>query len=148
MTEARNPLRDWYKIRWRILERDNFTCQYCGQGAPDVRLEVDHRLAIADGGGNSDDNLVTSCWACNRGKIGLRQAIVLKALRRKVAIGQLPQRRHQVLALLHEQPGMTTEEIMEACHITRANTDMVLWRLKRKDNRITRTNGRWYLIEA
>ena len=30
------------KIRFEVFKRDAFTCQYCGQMAPDVLLEVDH----------------------------------------------------------------------------------------------------------
>jgi hypothetical protein len=35
---------------------------------PAVLLEVDHVVAVAAGGGNEMDNLVTSCEPCNRGK--------------------------------------------------------------------------------
>jgi len=74
---AERKLNGWYKLRWKILQRDNFTCQYCGQSAPNVKLEVDHKVPIADGGTNDEDNLVTACYACNRGKNGLRQSIAL-----------------------------------------------------------------------
>jgi len=73
----------WYKLRWQILERDNFTCQYCGRTAPDVMLEVDHKISLADGGDNSPENLIASCTACNRGKSGLRQALLLSVARGK-----------------------------------------------------------------
>ena len=62
----------WFAIRWEILQRDEFTCQYCGQYAPNVRLEVDHKIAVVDGGTDASDNLTTSCSACNRGKEGYR----------------------------------------------------------------------------
>ena len=66
---------DWYRTRWEILLRDDFTCQYCGQFAPNVKLEVDHKIAIVDGGTDELDNLVTACWSCNRGKEGYRAHI-------------------------------------------------------------------------
>jgi hypothetical protein len=56
------------KLRFQILERDCFTCQYCGRRAPDVALEVDHRIPVASGGNNDPSNLVTACWDCNSGK--------------------------------------------------------------------------------
>jgi hypothetical protein len=56
------------KLRFQILERDCFTCQYCGRRAPDVALEVDHRIPVAGGGNNDPSNLVTACWDCNSGK--------------------------------------------------------------------------------
>ena len=61
----------YYALRWKILERDEFTCQYCGQKAPDAHLEVDHILPRAEGGEDIEDNLVTACFACNRGKSAL-----------------------------------------------------------------------------
>ncbi len=64
-------------LRWKILERDKFTCQYCGQHAPNVKLEVDHVIPVTDGGTDDPDNLKTSCYACNRGKSGL--AIQIKS---------------------------------------------------------------------
>ena len=56
-------------LRFDVLSRDGFRCQYCGRG-PDqgVLLEVDHRVARANGGTDEMRNLVTACWDCNRGK--------------------------------------------------------------------------------
>jgi len=59
---------NWYALRWRVLNRDNFTCQYCGQSAPAVLLHVDHILPRAAGGLDVEENLVTACGACNVGK--------------------------------------------------------------------------------
>jgi len=56
------------KARFEVFKRDSFTCQYCGSTPPAVVLEVDHILAVASGGENDSDNLVTSCFNCNRGK--------------------------------------------------------------------------------
>ena len=56
------------KLRWLVFARDTFTCTYCGRRPPEVPLEVDHRTAVANGGTNELENLVTSCQDCNRGK--------------------------------------------------------------------------------
>jgi len=56
------------KIRFEILKRDNFTCQYCGKKSPDVELEVDHIEPYSKTKNNNPDNLITSCKNCNRGK--------------------------------------------------------------------------------
>lgn len=55
-------------LRFEILVRDHFTCQYCGRKAPEAVLHVDHRLARARGGSNDRANLITSCRDCNLGK--------------------------------------------------------------------------------
>ena len=60
-------------LRWTVLARDNYTCHYCGRKPPDVILEVDHKLSEIAGGSTSEDNLVASCFECNRGK-GSRSA--------------------------------------------------------------------------
>ena len=56
------------KTRFEIFKRDCFQCQYCGAHPPDVVLEVDHVDPVALGGTDHKENLVTSCYACNRGK--------------------------------------------------------------------------------
>lgn len=55
-------------IRFEVLKRDSFTCQYCGAQAPETILEVDHIVPVSKGGDNSILNLITSCRDCNRGK--------------------------------------------------------------------------------
>lgn len=56
------------KLRFLIFKRDDFTCQYCGNHPPKVILELDHIKPISKGGDNSEDNLITACFNCNRGK--------------------------------------------------------------------------------
>lgn len=55
-------------LRFKILNRDNFTCRYCGKKAHDSEIEVDHIIPRSKGGCDSEDNLITSCFSCNRGK--------------------------------------------------------------------------------
>lgn len=56
------------QLRFDILKRDAFTCQYCGHSAPDVKLHVDHLTPVRIGGTNDAANLITSCEGCNLGK--------------------------------------------------------------------------------
>ena len=58
------------KLRFSVFKRDNFTCQYCGKTPPDVVLEADHVICVKDGGKDDKMNLITACFACNRGKGG------------------------------------------------------------------------------
>lgn len=56
------------KLRFKILRRDKFVCQYCGRRPPDVALEIDHIVSVYDGGKNDEHNLITACHDCNIGK--------------------------------------------------------------------------------
>lgn len=56
------------RLRFKILQRDNFTCTKCGRTPPYVRLEVDHIIPLATGGTNNAKNLQTLCSLYNRGK--------------------------------------------------------------------------------
>ena len=57
------------KLRFEIFQRDNFTCQYCNRTKDDgVKLQVDHRVPIEQGGTDDLDNLFTACEDCNQGK--------------------------------------------------------------------------------
>jgi 5-methylcytosine-specific restriction endonuclease McrA len=59
----------WGKIRWSILVRDKFKCQYCGRKVIDnIVLHVDHLIPVSKGGTNNPNNLITSCSECNQGK--------------------------------------------------------------------------------
>jgi hypothetical protein len=55
-------------VRFQILERDSFTCRFCGKRAPETELEVDHIFPRSKGGTDDTSNLVTACRDCNRGK--------------------------------------------------------------------------------
>jgi len=57
-----------FRFRIKILERDNFTCQYCGRKPPEVQLEIDHIHPKSKGGVDKEHNLRTSCRDCNIGK--------------------------------------------------------------------------------
>ena len=74
------------KVRFEIFKRDVFTCQYCGSKPPSVVLEVDHITPVALGGDNSEDNLITSCFDCNRGKGARSLEISPETLARKLEI--------------------------------------------------------------
>jgi len=54
--------------RTYVLRRDSHTCQHCGAKAPDVQLQVDHKVPVSRGGKNDLGNLQTLCMECNSGK--------------------------------------------------------------------------------
>lgn len=62
---ARRQIRsgwDWDKIRKAVRARDR-ACVRCGSTH---RLEVHHRIPLADGGANTLDNLELRCQICHR----------------------------------------------------------------------------------
>lgn len=63
------------KKRFDIFKRDAFICQYCGGSPPSIVLEVDHINPVCAGGSNHIDNLITSCFNCNRGKGGTELSV-------------------------------------------------------------------------
>ncbi|QUT07939.1 HNH endonuclease [Sphingobium phenoxybenzoativorans] len=71
--------------RFEVFKRDGFTCQYCGNHPPHAILEVDHIIAVAAGGENDEDNLVTACFNCNRGKAARSLDLVPQSLASKAA---------------------------------------------------------------
>lgn len=56
------------RMRFAVLFRDGFTCQYCGRKPPEVSLHVDHRNPYSLGGEHAMENLLTACSECNLGK--------------------------------------------------------------------------------
>ena len=56
------------KIRFEVFKRDGFLCAYCGNTPPEAILEVDHIEPVSKGGTDDINNLITSCFDCNRGK--------------------------------------------------------------------------------
>ena len=54
----------WKLIRLEVLERDGWTCRYCGGWAN----QCDHVVPRAKGGTDDTDNLVAACGRCNRRK--------------------------------------------------------------------------------
>ena len=53
------------RFRWRVWERDNFTCKKCKSRRV---LQVDHIYPESKGGKTEMKNLQTLCAKCNRKK--------------------------------------------------------------------------------
>jgi hypothetical protein len=57
------------QLRFRVLSRDHFRCQYCGRSqAEGAVLHLDHVVPFSKGGPTTEDNLITACMDCNLGK--------------------------------------------------------------------------------
>jgi hypothetical protein len=62
----RLPEKEWWPLRNFVLERDNYTCRYCGD-SPE-RMCADHVIPLSRGGSNDESNLVACCLPCNSSK--------------------------------------------------------------------------------
>lgn len=51
--------------RRNVMLRDAHQCQYCGKQPPLRELNIDHVMPRCRGGGDTWENLVTSCRVCN-----------------------------------------------------------------------------------
>lgn len=56
------------EVKIRVLKRDRFQCTYCGKPGTDVELEIDHIIAVSNGGSHHISNLTTACRSCNQKK--------------------------------------------------------------------------------
>lgn len=104
------------KLRFEVFKRDKFKCQYCGKGAPDVVLVIDHIHPHSKGGANTILNLITACDPCNNGK-GARtlddDSVVAK---QRDQLEQMQERRDQLAMMMEWQRGLAslTDESVES----------------------------------
>jgi hypothetical protein len=49
-----------------VLNRDNYTCQYCKGKHKDPKLEVHHIVFRSQGGSDKESNLITLCHTCHK----------------------------------------------------------------------------------
>lgn len=101
------------KVRFEVLKRDKFTCQYCGRQAPDVVLNVDHIKPVAKGGTNDITNLITSCFDCNSGKSDIELSDDTAIKKRKAQLDLLQERREQLEMMREWQLELTDEVLTE-----------------------------------
>jgi hypothetical protein len=62
----------WKDQRLRVLKRDGYVCQYCGEDA----TQVDHVIPRSRGGGHELENLLACCAKCNSLK-GAKEGVFL-----------------------------------------------------------------------
>ena len=113
----RNPISK--KLRFEEFKRDKFKCQYCGEDAPKVVLEVDHINPVANGGDNNIMNLVTSCFDCNRGKGSKNLSDDSEIHKQKHELNLLATRNEQLYMLQEWRNMLVTEKIDEADSIAK-----------------------------
>ena len=96
------------KVRFEVFKRDSFTCQYCGNKAPESVLEIDHISPVSKGGKSDILNLITACWDCNSGK-GARELSDNSSIEKQRAqLETLNQRREQLQMMLKWRDGLAS----------------------------------------
>lgn len=106
------------KIRFEVFKRDSFSCQYCGSIPPQVVLEVDHLIPISKGGDNAIDNLITSCFNCNRGKSATELSTLPQTTAEKAMILKEKQEQYKAFKKLQLQiQNSLKKEVEEICDV-------------------------------
>lgn len=69
------------EFRRRILERDGYTCFYCGSTRKSD-LTLDHKTPLSRGGEHDEQNVVTACLRCNmkKGTLTLEEFRALRVI--------------------------------------------------------------------
>lgn len=100
-------------VRFEVFKRDKFTCQYCGESAPNVILEIDHIVPVSKGGTNDIMNLVTSCRDCNRGKTNKALSDSSAVMVQKNQLDTIQERREQLEMMVQWRQALEEEVEIE-----------------------------------
>lgn len=114
--------------RFEVFKRDKFTCQYCGESAPDVILHVDHIDPKSKGGSNNITNLITACASCNLGKSDKKLSDESAVKKSKAQLDALQERRNQIemMAEWQRQLAKANDDMVNAvCQIWESYTNGV-----------------------
>ena len=118
------------KMRFEVLKRDKFTCQYCGKQSPSVILHLDHIKPVSKGGKNSLLNLVTSCVDCNLGKGARELSDESELEKQKVHLSALSEKQDQVKMMIDWRESMIdSDELMVTSVVNVINKHLVNWNM-------------------
>jgi hypothetical protein len=101
------------KTRFEVFKRDKFTCQYCGEAAPNVILHVDHIHPVSKGGINNILNLITSCAECNLGKRDKLLSDETSAIKQKKQLDEFQERQNQLRMIAQWQQDILANQQTE-----------------------------------
>ena len=57
-----------FRVKMRVVRRDNYTCQHCDKHLQDNEVEFDHIIPISKGGSSDEHNIRLTCHDCNADK--------------------------------------------------------------------------------
>jgi len=103
------------RIRFEVFKRDGFVCQYCGKHPPEAMLEVDHIKPKSKKGEDDINNLITSCFDCNRGKSNIELKKIPNSLLENKEIIEEREKQyleyHRLIAKLNRRINKEIDEI-------------------------------------
>lgn len=67
-TERRRGRYIPFTVKVRVVRRDNYTCQHCGEHLKDDEVEFDHIIPVSKGGSSEEHNIRLTCYVCNQDK--------------------------------------------------------------------------------
>lgn len=118
------------KMRFEVLKRDKFTCQYCGKQSPDVVLHLDHIKPVSKGGTNTLLNLVTSCVDCNLGKGARELSDESEIEKQKKQLLDLAEKQDQIKLMIKWREQLVNfDELMVSSVVKVMNDHLVNWSL-------------------
>lgn len=98
-------------LRFNVFKRDGFVCQYCGRRPPEIILEIDHIIPKGKKGTDIIENLITSCFECNRGK---RDKLLTEIPKSRVfALKEIEEKRQQLKAFYKFQKEIVLQKEKE-----------------------------------
>ena len=118
------------KMRFEVLKRDKFTCQYCGKQSPSIVLHLDHIKPVSKGGKNTLLNLVTSCVDCNLGKGARELSDESELEKQKAHLSALAEKQDQIKMMIDWRESMIdSDELMVASAVKVIDKHLVSWNM-------------------
>ena len=102
------------RLRFEVLKRDKFTCQYCGKSAPDSVIHIDHIIPVSRGGKNKIINLVAACVECNLGKSNVELPDDTAVKKQKKQLDVIQEKRNQLKQMARWAKSLDKEKNIRA----------------------------------
>lgn len=118
------------RMRFEVLKRDSFTCQYCGKQPPDIVLHIDHITPVSKGGKNTILNLITSCADCNSGKSDIELSDDSAIKKQQKQMLDLAEKKSQIQMMIKWRESLlNADELLTESAVELINRYLCDWRL-------------------
>lgn len=134
MTEKRKAISK--RMRFEVLKRDMFTCQYCGKQPPDTVLHMDHIKPVSKGGKNTVLNLVTSCVDCNLGKSNVELSDDSAVKKQHKQLSEMAEKKAQISMMIEWR-----ESLLESDELLTKSLEKLINKYLSEDNKTVSESG-------